>query len=80
MGGYASAFGLDILNGALLEASQHNVHLVVCSTSNDQAQEANVLQSLMESGIKGIIIQPVPVSYTHLSPGEGIPADRLSPA
>ena len=60
--------------------SQHNVHLVVCSTSNAQAQDANVLQSLMESGIKGIIIQPVPVSYTHLSPGEGIPADRLSPA
>ena len=59
MGGYTSAFGLDILNGALLEASQHNVHLVVCSTSNDQAQEANVLQSLMESGVKGIIIQPV---------------------
>ena len=43
----------------MLEASQHNVHLVVCSTSNDQAQEANVLQSLMESGVKGIIIQPV---------------------
>lgn len=59
MGGYTSAFGLDILNGALLEAQEHRLHLVVCSTSNDQAREAETLQSLMDAGVQGIIIQPV---------------------
>ncbi len=59
MGGYTSAFGLDILNGALLEARRHGLHLIVCSTSNDQAQEADTLQSLMAAGVQGIIIQPV---------------------
>ena len=59
MGGFTSAFGLDILNGALLEARRHGLQLIVCSTSNDQSQETETLQSLIEAGVQGIIIQPV---------------------
>lgn len=59
MGGFTSAFGLDILNGALLEARRHGLQVIVCSTSNDQSQETETLQALMEAGVQGIVIQPV---------------------
>lgn len=59
MGGYTSAFGLDILNGAIQEAQRQHTHLIVCTTNNAQNQETEIISSLMASGVQGIIIQPV---------------------
>ena len=59
MGGYTSAFGLDILNGAIREAQRQHVHLLVSTTDNAQSQETEIISSLMASGVRGIIIQPV---------------------
>ena len=59
MGGYTSAFGLDILNGAIQEAQRQHTHLIVCTTNNAQSQETEIISSLMASGVQGIIIQPV---------------------
>lgn len=59
MGGYTSAFGLDILNGAIQEAQRRHVHLIVNTTNNAQSQETEIISSLMASGVQGVIIQPV---------------------
>lgn len=59
MGGYTSAFGLDILNGAIQEAQRRKLHLIVSTTNNVQSQETEIITSLMNSGVQGIMIQPV---------------------
>ena len=59
MGGYTSAFGLDVLNGAIQKAQDHHTHLIVACTNNDQRQETEIISSLIASGIHGIIVQPV---------------------
>lgn len=59
MGGYTSAFGLDVLNGAIQESQQNKFHLILCRTDNSQRQETEIVSSLISSGVKGIIIQPV---------------------
>lgn len=59
MGGYTSSFGLDVLNGAIREARDQHTHLIVSSSSNDQNEEAEIISSLIASGVRGLIVQPV---------------------
>lgn len=59
MGGYTSSFGLEVLNGAMDEAQKHNTHLIVTSTNNDQSQETDIIASLINDGVSGLIVQPV---------------------
>lgn len=58
MGGYTSSFGLDVLNGAIMEAQAHGAHLIVAASNNDQQLETELITSLMNSDVKGIVIQP----------------------
>jgi GntR family transcriptional regulator of arabinose operon len=58
MGGYDSSFGLEIVQGALENAEELGMHLILKDTRNDQEREAAILKSLLASGVAGIIIQP----------------------
>lgn len=59
MGGYSSHFGNDILIGAMDASQQQGLHLVIKSTYGNHQQETEIIQSLLSSGVSGIIVQPV---------------------
>ena len=57
MGGYSSSFGLDIVNGAVDMAEEMGMHLILKNSGNDQERETSILESLINSGVSGIIVQ-----------------------
>ncbi len=58
MGGYAAAFGLDVMNGAVQRAQELGLHLIVQDTNNNQDEETKILRSLRSGNAQGIIFQP----------------------
>lgn len=58
MGGYSSSFGLDILNGVMDTADRLSMNMILKATYSSQEKEAQIISSLMSSGVSGIIIQP----------------------
>lgn len=58
MGGYASSFGLDILNGVMDTADRLSLNMILKATYNSQEKESQIISSLMNAGVSGIIVQP----------------------
>ena len=58
MGGYSASFGLDIMNAAIEASEEEGAHIIVKNAGNDQAREFQILSSLKDSGVDGIIVQP----------------------
>lgn len=58
MGGYSSSFGLDILNGVMDAADRLSLNMIIKATYSSQEKEAHTINSLMSSGVDGIIVQP----------------------
>lgn len=58
MGGYSNSFGLDILNGVMDTAEEMSLNMVLKATYSFQEKEGQIITSLMNSGVSGIIVQP----------------------